>query len=101
MLFGRLRALPDDAVQRSPVAGVSEHARRASDVAGPGDHFVRGAAGGFLGLAAWAQGEVSTALPTFTQAMASLHAAGDLANAKRHLETAAAFGERAAMTENR
>jgi len=32
----------------------------------------------FLGLAAWAQGDVSSALETFTQAVASLHAAGHL-----------------------
>jgi len=32
----------------------------------------------FLGLAAWANGDVSSALETFTQAVASLHAAGNL-----------------------
>ncbi|WP_246527220.1 LuxR C-terminal-related transcriptional regulator [Pseudarthrobacter albicanus] len=148
---------------RGDVAGTSEHARHALDLARPGDHLARGAAAGFLGLAAWAKGDVSTALQTFTQAVASLHAAGnlvdelsstvvradmwlaagrpgkarrlyqralrlaeaqgesvaratadlhvglseidceagDLGSAKRHLETAAAFLERAAMTESR
>ena len=60
------------------MAGTAEHARRALDLAGPGDHLARGGAAGFLGLAAWATGDVSTALETFTQAVASLHAAGNL-----------------------
>ncbi|HEY5249458.1 MAG TPA: LuxR C-terminal-related transcriptional regulator, partial [Dermatophilaceae bacterium] len=63
---------------RGDVAGTSQHARHALDLAGPGDHLARGSAAGFLGLAAWAQGDVSTALATFTQAVASLHAAGNL-----------------------
>ncbi|WP_427131233.1 LuxR C-terminal-related transcriptional regulator [Pseudarthrobacter sp. S9] len=148
---------------RGDVAGTSEHARHALDLAGPGDHLARGAAAGFLGLAAWAKGDVSAALQTFTQAVASLHAAGnlvdelsstvvladmclaagrpskacrlyqsalqlaeaqgehvvrataslhvglseidrevgDLGSAKRHLEAAAVFLERAPMTESR
>ncbi|HEY3437653.1 MAG TPA: LuxR C-terminal-related transcriptional regulator [Actinotalea sp.] len=63
---------------RGDVAGTTEHARRAFGLARPGDHLVRGAAAGFLGLAAWAQGDVVAALETFTQAVASLHAAGNL-----------------------
>ena len=148
---------------RGDVAGTAEHARRALDLAGPSDHLSRGGAAGFLGLAAWAQGDVTSSLETFTQAVASLHAAGnlvdeqsstvvladmwlaaghpstarrlyeralkvseahgepvlratpdlhvglseldyeagDLESAKRHLETAAALGEGAAMTEGR
>ncbi len=148
---------------RGDVAGTVEHARRALALAGPDDHLARGGAAGFLGLAAWASGDVSSALDTFTQAVASLHAggnlvdelsstvvladmwlaagrpgtarrlyeralqvpqaqgtpvlratpdlyvglseldyeAGDLEAAKRHLETAAAFDERASLTESR
>jgi LuxR family maltose regulon positive regulatory protein len=148
---------------RGDVAATSEHARHALDLARPGDHLARGAATGFLGLAAWAKGDVSAALQTFTQAVASLHAAGnvvdelgstvvladmwltagrpgkarrlyqnalqlaeaqgehvaratadlhvglseidreagDLSSAKRHLEAAAVFVERATMTEGR
>ena len=149
---------------RGDVAGTAEHARRALDLAGPDDHLARGGAAGFLGLAAWATGDVSGALETFTQAVASLHAAGnlvdelsstvpladmwlaagrpeqgtpalpgcaaagrgtrrsrgaappptctwgsarstvevgDLESAKRHLETAAALGDRAPMNEGR
>jgi LuxR family maltose regulon positive regulatory protein len=63
---------------RGDVAGTAEHARRGLELAGPGDHLARGGAAGFLGLAAWAQGDVSSALETFTQAVASLHAAGNL-----------------------
>jgi len=61
---------------RGDLPGVVRHARRALDAAGPDDHFWRGAAAGFLALAAWSEGEVSTAVQTFTAAVASLHAAG-------------------------
>ncbi|WP_421740654.1 LuxR C-terminal-related transcriptional regulator [Cellulomonas sp.] len=63
---------------RGDVAGTAEHARRALELAGPDDHLARGGASGFLGLAAWARGDVSSALETFAQAVASLHAAGNL-----------------------
>ena len=63
---------------RGDVAGTAEHARRALDLAGPNDHLSRGGATGFLALVAWAQGDVFAALETFTQAVASLHAAGNL-----------------------
>jgi LuxR family transcriptional regulator, maltose regulon positive regulatory protein len=148
---------------RGDVTGTSDHARRALDRAGPGDHLARGGAAGFLGLAAWAAGDASSAVQTFGHAVASLHAAGnlvdelsstvaladmwlaagrpttarrlylralrlaeaqgapvpqatadlhvglseldreadDLRSARRHLETAAALGERAATTHNR
>ncbi|TCO45933.1 LuxR C-terminal-related transcriptional regulator [Actinocrispum wychmicini] len=61
---------------RGDVAGTAEQAQRALDLAGPADHLARGGAAGFLGLAAWARGDVSSALETFTRAVASLHAAG-------------------------
>ena len=63
---------------RGDTAGTAEHARRALELAGPDDHLARGGAAGFLGLASWAQGDVTGALETFTQAVASLHAAGNL-----------------------
>jgi len=63
---------------RGDVAGTAEYARRALDFAGPNDHLARGGALGFLGLAAWATGDVTAALETFAQAVASLHAAGNL-----------------------
>ncbi len=63
---------------RGDVAGTVRHARDALDRAGPADHFVRGAGAGFLGLAAWAAGDVAEALPMFTGAVRGLHAAGNL-----------------------
>ncbi|WP_306919528.1 LuxR C-terminal-related transcriptional regulator [Arthrobacter sp. V4I6] len=62
---------------RGDAADTSEHAQHALALAGPGDHLARGAAEGFLGLAAWANGELSSALHTFTQAVASLRASGN------------------------
>lgn len=63
---------------RGDVPATVLHAQRAWDLAEVDDHFVRGAAGGFLGLAAWAAGDVEEALATFTTAVRSLHAAGNL-----------------------
>ena len=66
---------------RGDAAATAEHARRALDLAGAEDHLARGGAAGFLGFAAWATGDVASALETFTQAVASLHAAGSLVDA--------------------
>ncbi|MGH3383781.1 MAG: LuxR C-terminal-related transcriptional regulator [Nocardioidaceae bacterium] len=63
---------------RGDVAGTVRHARQALDLAGPADHFVRGAGAGYLGLAAWAAGDIPEALTTFAEAVSSLHAAGNL-----------------------
>jgi LuxR family maltose regulon positive regulatory protein len=63
---------------RGDVAATVRHAQEALDLAGPEDHFVRGGAGGFLGLAAWAAGDIDEALATFSEAVRSLHAAGNL-----------------------
>jgi LuxR family transcriptional regulator, maltose regulon positive regulatory protein len=66
---------------RGDVEATSEHARHALKLVGPNDHSARAGAAGLLGLAAWAKGDVSTAMQTFPQAVASLHAAGNLADA--------------------
>jgi LuxR family maltose regulon positive regulatory protein len=66
---------------RGDATGTADHARRALDLAGPEDHLARGGAAGFLGFAAWATGEVSDALESFTQAVSSLHAAGSVVDA--------------------
>jgi LuxR family maltose regulon positive regulatory protein len=63
---------------RGDVVGTVRHARHALDLAGPEDHLVRGAGGGFLGLAAWAAGNIPEALSTFGGAVRSLHAAGNV-----------------------
>lgn len=62
------------------VDGTIAHARRALVLTGPKDHFARGAAAGFVGLAAWAAGDLGTAVDTFSDAVASLHAAGMVAD---------------------
>ena len=54
---------------RGDVVDTVRHAERALDLAGPADHFIRGAAGGFLGLAAWAAGDVRTGLETFAESV--------------------------------
>ncbi|HSO69532.1 MAG TPA: LuxR C-terminal-related transcriptional regulator, partial [Arachnia sp.] len=61
---------------RGDLGGVVRHATRVLEVAGPQDHFWRGAASGFLALAAWSKGDISSAVATFTAAVSSLHAAG-------------------------
>ena len=66
---------------RGDVEATAEHARRALDLAGPDDHLARGGAAGFLGLTAWARGDVTQALATFGQAVDSLRAAGNLVDA--------------------
>jgi LuxR family transcriptional regulator, maltose regulon positive regulatory protein len=63
---------------RGDVPATAQHARRALDLAGPTDHLARASGAGFLGFAAWAQGDVSTAQETFSQAVESMHAAGSL-----------------------
>jgi LuxR family maltose regulon positive regulatory protein len=84
-----LRSLPAmAAVYRASVAqargdvdGTVAHARRALALAGPEDHFPRAAAAGFVGLAAWAAGDLGTAVETFGEAVAGLRAAGMVADA--------------------
>jgi LuxR family maltose regulon positive regulatory protein len=62
---------------RGDAAATAAQAQRVLELAGPDDHFVRAAGAGFLGLAAWAAGDVRTALDTFSQTATSLHAAGN------------------------
>ena len=65
---------------RGDIDGTVAHARHALELAGPNDHLARGAAAGFLGLAAWAAGDPVTAVDTFGTAVASLHEAGNIAD---------------------
>lgn len=63
---------------RGDDTGTVGYAQKALALARPGDHLTRGAASGFLGLSAWARGDISTALSTFTASVASLRAAGNV-----------------------
>lgn len=58
-------------------AATVAHAEAALGAAAPGDHFVRGAAAGFLGLAHWATGSMAIAIDVFGGAVAELSAAGN------------------------
>jgi LuxR family maltose regulon positive regulatory protein len=83
-----LRSLPaTTAVFRAALAqargdgrAASDHARRALELADAEDHQARGGAAGFLGLAAWIDGDVIEAAETFTQAITSIRSAGHLAD---------------------
>jgi LuxR family maltose regulon positive regulatory protein len=66
---------------RGDAEGTARNAQRAFDMAGPGDHLSRGSAAAFLGLAAWANGDIEPALKTFSEAVRSLRLAGNLADA--------------------
>ncbi len=65
---------------RGDVDGTVAHARRALDLSGEHDHASRGAAAGFIGLAAWAAGDMVTAVETFSEAVRSLHGAGKVSD---------------------
>lgn len=65
---------------RGDTAATTEHARRALAAIGPEDHMARAGASGFLGLAAWARGDLDEAVATFTDAVRSMAAAGDVAD---------------------
>lgn len=88
MTTPELRSLPATvAVFRAALAqgsgdgpAASDHSRRALELADPTDHQAPGGAAGFLGLTAWIAGDVTTAVETFAQAIASLRAAGNLAD---------------------
>jgi LuxR family maltose regulon positive regulatory protein len=85
---GELRELPamievyraSVAQARGDVDGTVVHARKALALAGPDDHAALSGAAGFLGLAAWAAGDLRTAVEAFTPAVASMHAAGMIAD---------------------
>jgi LuxR family maltose regulon positive regulatory protein len=66
---------------RGDVDGTVRQARRALALAGPDEHFPRGAGAAFVGMAAWAAGDLHTAIETFTPAVDSLRAAEMVADA--------------------
>jgi len=59
------------------VEATAKHALHALALTAPGDHLGRAGASGFLGLASWAAGDVGTAVETFSDAVTSLHVAGN------------------------
>ena len=85
---GELRVLPATievyraslAQAHGDLAGTVEHARRARELAGPEDHLARSGAAGYLGLAAWAAGDLVGAVDTFTDCVRALHEGGDVAD---------------------
>ncbi len=66
---------------RGDVEGTVANARRAAELADPDDHLSRGGAAGFLGLAAWAAGDLHVAVETFGEAVAQLRVGGNIADA--------------------
>ena len=66
---------------RGDLAGMRTHAQRALDLTEPGDNLGRGAAAGFLGLAAWAIGDLDAGVRAFGEVRTSLRRAGNLADA--------------------
>ena len=66
---------------RGDVSGTLEHARRAYDLAPESDYYWRGAGAALLGLASWASGDLQAAYRTFADGLASLEAAGNIADA--------------------
>ena len=65
---------------RGDTAGTIAHARRAGELSGPEDHLARSGAAGFLGLAAWAAGDLDTAVDTFSECVRHLHESDDIAD---------------------
>jgi LuxR family maltose regulon positive regulatory protein len=65
---------------RGDTAASQQYARKALELVGPDDHMARGGAAGFLGMAAWADGNLRGAVETFSTAMRSLAAAGNVAD---------------------
>jgi LuxR family maltose regulon positive regulatory protein len=63
---------------RHDVPGTVRHAHQALERASAEDHLIHGQGGAFLGLAAWADGNIAHALETFGAAVRSLRDAGSL-----------------------
>jgi len=69
------------ALAQGDVPASVAHARRVLDVVPPDDHFSRGAAAAFLGLAAWTSGDLEEAYRMYADGMAHLRMAGNIADA--------------------
>jgi LuxR family maltose regulon positive regulatory protein len=62
------------------VTGTMTHARRALGLVGEDDQLGRGAAAAFLGLVAWASGDLEAAHRSYAESMANLQEAGDVSS---------------------
>ncbi|HEY5847204.1 MAG TPA: LuxR C-terminal-related transcriptional regulator [Microlunatus sp.] len=69
------------AMARGDVVAAVASARRALELVLDGDHLGRGAAAGFLGLAAWAGGDLEAAHRSYVDCLASVQRAGYLSDA--------------------
>jgi LuxR family maltose regulon positive regulatory protein len=67
------------------------HARRVLDLAAEDDHFLRGAAAAFLGLASWTSGDLESAHRFYADGMAHLQKAGNISDAINGAVTLAAI----------
>jgi LuxR family maltose regulon positive regulatory protein len=65
---------------RGDVVGTREHAQRALDRTSPDDHLGRSGAAGFLGLAAWASGDLRAGVRAFGEVRTGLRLAGNTAD---------------------
>jgi LuxR family transcriptional regulator, maltose regulon positive regulatory protein len=80
-LPGRIAvARAGQALARGDAAAAVTHARRVLDLVPADDHLGRGGAAGFLGLAAWASGDLEAAHRTYAEGMAHLRLAGNIAD---------------------
>jgi LuxR family maltose regulon positive regulatory protein len=61
---------------KGDAVGAIDHARRALDLVADDDHLGRGSASGLLALAYWTRGDLDAAHHSWTEAIASLDAAG-------------------------
>ena len=66
---------------RGDAQATKAHAECAYARTGPDRHLARAAASGYLGLAAWAEGDLRTATEAFAEAIGSMRAAGNVADA--------------------
>jgi LuxR family maltose regulon positive regulatory protein len=86
---GELRHVPGQAeIYRAAIAQVRgdvratvEHARRAKEIAVEDDHLVLSGAAGFLGIALWTRGDLEAAHRAWSECVAELELAGNIADA--------------------
>ncbi len=65
---------------RDDLAATVAHARDAIALSGPDDHYPRAAGAAFVGMAAWADGDLRAGVEAFTETAAGLGAAGMVAD---------------------